>query len=218
MAREIISNYELFLQKLPKVVEIEKFAERADAVKHYFSKGGIMSISPIDEVSFPKLLYPNRLRIKGQIKDLNELRSQYHQRLVSWRKKFNDARVYFKVHNVKKFKEPLYWKHMSKYLTNNDYRNDADSVKLPVNLVADKRWKPMVKMFVNDLEYRKQLTQTVDESIVYAKDKKVARYAEELQAFRSEQSNRKIEELEKKLAEIDADIAALNEIAKWASM
>ena len=105
---------------------------------------------------------------------------------------------------------------MAKYFSDQDYRKDVDTVKLPVNLVADGRWKPMVKMFVNNLDYRKQLTQTVDESIVYAKDKKVAKYAETLQNFRSEQSGRKIEALEKKLAEIDADISALNEINKWA--
>ena len=149
---------------------------------------------------------------------MHKLRQLYHKRLVDWRKKLQQAQVYFTVNNVKKLKEPLYWKHMAKYLSNKDYRNDADKVKLPVNLVADRRWKPMVKMFVNDLDYRKQLTQTVDESIVYAKDKKVAKYAEELQSFRSEQSSRKIGELEKKLAEIDASINALQEINKWASL
>ncbi|MAG21913.1 MAG: hypothetical protein CL943_01225 [Candidatus Diapherotrites archaeon] len=217
MTRNIISNYALFSKKLPKSVDRAKYAERIEALKHYFSKGGIIRISDSSD-DFPKLLYPGKVRIKSQVDELHKLRQLYHKRLVDWRKKLQQAQVYFTVNNVKKLKEPLYWKHMAKYLSNKDYRNDADKVKLPVNLVADRRWKPMVKMFVNDLDYRKQLTQTVDESIVYAKDKKVAKYAEELQSFRSEQSSRKIGELEKKLAEIDASINALQEINKWASL
>ncbi len=215
MARQIISRYNDFSKKLPKSIDRSKFSERIDAIKHYLSKGGILSVAPVQS-SFPKLLYPSKLRIKSQVTELQELRAQYHQRLVSWKKKFQQAKVYFTVHGVKKLKEPLYWKHMAKYWSDSDYRKDSDSVKLPVNLVSDPRWKPMVKMFVNDLDYRKQLTQTVDESVVYAKDKKVAKYAEVLQNFRSEQSSRKIGELEKKLAEIDVDIAALQEISKWA--
>jgi hypothetical protein len=216
MGRQIISNFNGFSKKLPKTVDMAKFAPRLDAIKHYLSNGGILSIS-LQDSSFPKLLYPNKLRVKRQVNELQELRGHYHERLVSWRKKLQQAQIYFTVNNVKKLKEPLYWKHMAKYFSDSDYRKDVDTVKLPVNLVADGRWKPMVKMFVNNLDYRKQLTQTVDESIVYAKDKKVAKYAETLQNFRSEQSGRKIEALEKKLAEIDADISALNEINKWAS-
>ncbi len=216
MPRDIISDYTLFSKKLPKSVERGKHSSRIEALKHYFSKGGIISISPRDN-EFPQLLYPSKLRIKSQVAELQELRQLYHKRLVNWRKKLQQAQVYFLVNNVKKLKEPLYWKHMAKYLADPDYRKDADKVKLPAHLVADRRWKPMVKMFVNDLDYRKQLTQTVDESIVYASDKKVAKYAEVLQSFRSEQSNRKIGEIEKKLAEIDADISALQELGKWAS-
>lgn len=216
MGRQIISNFNGFSKKLPKDVDRAKFAPRMDAIKHYLSNGGILSISSQDS-SFPKLLYPNRMRVKRQVAELQELRGHYHERLVSWRKKLQQAQVYFTVNSVKKLKEPLYWKHMAKYFSDPDYRKDSDEVKLPVNLVADGRWKPMVKMFVNDLDYRKQLTQTVNESIVYAKDKKVAKYAETLQQFRSEQSGRKIAALEKKIAEIDANISALNELNKWAS-
>jgi len=216
MARDIISSFELFSKKLPKGIERDNYAERLDALKHYFSKGGIVSLSK-KENGFPMLLYPGKARIKTQVDGLQGLRQQYSQRLASWRKKKQQAKSYFTVQGIKKLKEPLYWKHLAKCAVDRDYKRDADKVKLPVNLVADSRWKPMVKMFVSNFDYRKQLTQTVDESIVYAKDKKVAKYAETLQDFRSKESGRKIGELEKKLSEIDADIAALQEIAKWAS-
>jgi hypothetical protein len=82
--------------------------------------------------------------------------------------------------------------------------------------VGDPRWKPMVKMFVNDIEYRKQLTETVTTSIVYKKDKKVARYADELKDFRMGASNRQMDDLQKKLDHISATEKALKEIQRWA--
>jgi hypothetical protein len=74
----------------------------------------------------------------------------------------------------------------------------------------------MIKMFVSDFDYRKQLSMTVRESIVYRSEKRVGRYATQQQQFRMKESGRKIAELEKKLAEIDLDIAALQELSKWA--
>jgi hypothetical protein len=74
----------------------------------------------------------------------------------------------------------------------------------------------MVKMFVNDLEYRKQLSETVKESIVYKKDKKVARYADELKDFRMKTSNKQIEDLNKKIEKLNTLETSLKELAKWA--
>jgi uncharacterized membrane protein len=73
----------------------------------------------------------------------------------------------------------------------------------------------MVKMFVNDLEYRKQLTETVSTSIVYKKNKKVARYADELKEFRMSASNKQMEDLQKKIDHIEATEKALKELQKW---
>jgi hypothetical protein len=75
----------------------------------------------------------------------------------------------------------------------------------------------MVRIFLEDTDYRKQLVQTVDESIVYKNNKRVAQYADLLQGFRMQQSGRQIEELQQKIAVLDADIAAIQEIARWAS-
>jgi hypothetical protein len=75
----------------------------------------------------------------------------------------------------------------------------------------------MIKMFVMDLEYRKQLVQTVDEGVAYRKNRKVAQYADLLQGFRMEQSGRMIEGLKKKIGAIEEDMAAMQELQKWAS-
>ena len=74
----------------------------------------------------------------------------------------------------------------------------------------------MVRMFVESIDYRKQLTETVQKSIVYRKEKRVARFADTLQDFRLEASNKKLNELEKKLSEIEAEQTTLQELQKWA--
>ena len=92
-----------------------------------------------------------------------------------------------------------------------DYRKDAESVKLPVHLVSDKKWKPMVKTFVEDIEYRKQLTETVNTSIIYKKNKRVAQFADELQGFRMTAADKQVKDLDGKLDELEKTEKALRE-------
>ena len=117
-----------------------------------------------------------------------------------------------------KLSDPLYWKHVAKTISDKDYKQDAEKVGLPVHLVADPKWKPMIKMFIEDLEYRKNLTETVQESIVYGKGKnKVAKYADDLQNLRSDVSSTQLKDIGAKLTELEEDINAFKIIEKWAS-
>ncbi|MBN2067492.1 MAG: hypothetical protein JW744_03420 [Candidatus Diapherotrites archaeon] len=216
MAREIVSSFVQLQRMLPKGFEGGFDSTRLVASKHYLSKGGVLHVSALQN-EWPRLLYPTRAHLKKKVEELDFLKAQYATRLSDWKKKFNEAKSYHTVQNIKKLKEPLFWQHMAKCAVDKDYRADSDKVKLPVSLVADRRWKPMIKVFLNDLDYRKQLVQTVEESIVYKESKKVAQYADLLQNFRMEQSNRKIDELERKIADLDADITAMHELSKWAS-
>jgi len=210
---QIISSFDKF-SKVCKGLAFEKNPERVSALKHYFSKGGVIQISP-GKNGWPKLIYPSPARLKQQINEVSALKGDFEKKQSDWRKKYFEASVYHITHNVKKLKEPLYWQHLAKAAADPDYRNDAAIVKLPVHLVADKRWKPMIKMFVTDLEYRKQLTETVQNSIVYKKDPRVAKFADTLQNFRMDESTKKIEFFQKKIDSLDQDISALNELLKW---
>ncbi len=216
MRKDLISSFDQLQKTLPKHFDLQSEAARVVALKHYLSKGGVLRIAH-SENAWPRLLYPTKTHLRKKSEETRLLRSKYDNRLGSWQRKFNDAKSYHSMHNLLKLKEPLFWKHMAKCAIDPDYRADSEKVKLPVNLVADSRWKPMVKMFVSDIEYRKQLVQTVGESIVYKKNKRVALYADLLQSFRMEQSNRKIDELKQKLAALDADINAMQELARWSS-
>lgn len=210
MASNIISSIKAF----DDAFEVPKDS-RYEALDKYFARGGVINAIKTSK-TWPKLIYPSPLRIETQIKELNELRSVYGGKLKDWNKKLRDAQNYHSKNQILKFSEPIYWKHVAKSLSDPDYKADSGNVDLPVHLVADPKWKPMIKMFVNDLEYRKNLVETVQNSIVYKKEKKVAKYADVLQDFRSEMSNSKIDQLTKKIEKLNLEIASLEAVRKWA--
>jgi len=207
----VLADIVSFEKKFPKA---PKKSERREALEKYFSTGGVIKAFPSD-TEWPKISYPSYMVLNTKLDEVKKKHNSYKEKLGGWKKSYNSASHYHQFNQIKKFKEPLYWKHLAKIVSNSDYRKDSDSVKLPAHLVADNKWKPMVKMFVNDLEYRKQLAETVNTSIVYKKDKKVAKYADDLQDFRMGASGKQIEGLDKKLAELEELEKALHEMQKW---
>ncbi len=207
----VVSNIEKFDEKFPNT---PKTGNRRDALIQYLKIGGVVKVYE-SEKEWPKITYPNYFVLDKKLKELKQKREIFEKNLNEWNKKYNAASKYHSTNQLKKLKEPLYWKHMAKMTLDKDYRKDAEQVKLPAHLVGDDKWKPMVKMFVNDLDYRKQLSETVRTSIVYKKDKKVAKYADELKDFRMNTSKKQMDELEKKLSEIKITENALKEIQKW---
>jgi hypothetical protein len=206
----MFSNIKTFEKKFPKL----KNNDRTKALEVYFNANGVIRAYP-SEKNWPKLTYPSCFVLEKKLSELKNKKSLFKKNLGSWEKKYSDAENYHKNNQIKKLKEPLFWKHQMKMLTDADYRNDVAQVKLPVHLVSDNKWKPMVKMFVTDLEYRKQLAETVRESIIYKKDKKVAKYADELKDFRMKTSDKQVKDLEKKIEKIDLLEKALKELLKW---
>lgn len=216
MPREIVSKLEDFLKACPPELKASEHHPRVKALKRYFETGGVVSLSPQDK-NWPKLLYPPKSKLQEQVNELERVRKQFETRLADWEKSNAAARQYHLRHSVLKFKEPLYWKHVAKRTLDSDYRKDAESVKLPAHLVSDPKWKSMVQMFVEDPEYRRQLADTVETSIVYKNNKQVARFASELQEFRIAQTKRQIDDLREKIASLKNEEATLKELINWAS-
>ena len=209
----IFSSYSDFSKKFKG---ISKDKERASSLKRYFERGGVVSVGNKIK-NWPKLLYPDALNLKQKIKELNERKAIYDKQYFAWKKKHSAAKNYELTQEVLKFKEPLFWKHTLKYATDKDYKKDVDSIKLPVNLVADKRWQPMIKMFVGDSEYRKNLVETVNYSIVYKNDKKLAKYAGQIKEFRMEVSSKALDKINEKVAVLNQQIKDLEQMSAWAN-
>lgn len=215
MQKGIISSFDKFAEANPSL-NLELTPQRASALKDYFSFGGFVSIIPFDSGAWPKLVYPSKQRILFQLKELEEHRKLFESKLNDWKKKHSEAKNYKTVISIKKFSEPVYWKHLAKKLTDKEYSASVDRVNLPVDLVSDKKYKPMIETFLNDQEYRRHLTEAFENSVVYKKDKKLAKHATNLQEFRKDVSHTKITELTKKVESINKNIFCLKEMMKWA--
>jgi len=208
----VIASLKDFDKAFPKC---PKDGPRRMALIRYFSINGVVKAVASDK-DWPKLGYPDTRVLDIKVKDIREKRKNYNEKLSEWKKNHFSASMYHQFNQVKKFGEPVYWKHLAKTISDSDYRKDANMVKLPAHLVSDKKWKPMVKTFVNDVEYRKQLAETVSTSIVYKKSKKVAKFADDLQDFRMDASQKQITDLEEKLDVLNKNEEALKEMQKWA--
>ncbi len=215
MPKGIISSFEQFKKTYGKTFSFDSDKERVEALKRYLAKGGFVRVLPSTNGSWPILLYPDKIKIKNHLSEVKKFKEIFEKKKGDWVRKRFQASTYFLFNDLKKFKEKLYWQHTLKLLSNKEYRKDAKKVSLPTKLVADKKWKPMIKMFVLDEDYRKQLVETLENSIVYAKDKKLAKYASALQEFRKEVSSKKINSIDSKLKEIEEDIKMLNVLQKW---
>jgi len=208
----VIASIKDFNKAFPKA---PKTGARREALERYFGINGVIKAQDTAK-EWPELTYPNVEVLESKIKESKERKKIFEGKLSEWKHKHFDASMYHQINQVKKFAEPLYWKHLAKSVSDKDYRKDADAVKLPAHLVADKKWQPMVKMFVNDVEYRKQLAETVSTSIVYKKNKRVAQFADDVQNFRMDASSKQMKELEEKIAALDKTESALKEMQKWA--
>jgi len=216
---EIISSYPAFEEKFKGAPFLSSKDQRLEALRKYFKKGGVARFASESKDSFPKLAYPSKSRVQQLSQDAKALKELLEKKAKDWRKTNSDAKAYhFKLH-AKKFANPLYWKHIGKKIADKDYRKDAETVKLPSELVADKRYKGMVEMFVNNLDYRKQLAETVKSSIVYnnaGTENRLAKYLDQLQDFRQGVSTTQITDLEKKLEELNSDLDMFAVMEKWA--
>lgn len=211
----IISSFPAFERRFKDSPILDSKGERIEALKKYLEYGGVISVND-NGSSWPKITYPSPLKLNADLSELAELRNNLSKKHKDWTKQKSDAKNYHAKHNVLKLSNPLYWKHKAKTMRDSSYRKASEQVKLPVHLVSDPRWKPMIKTFLEDPEYRQQLTETVQNSIVYTKEKRVAKYADTLNKFRSDVSETKITELGKKLSALDSRIAILRTMHKWA--
>ncbi|HIH16900.1 MAG TPA: hypothetical protein HA252_05850 [Candidatus Diapherotrites archaeon] len=215
MGKAVVSNFKAFAEKFPRVAQLPETDVRVQALKRYFERGSFVSVYASAGV-WPRLDFPTPLWIKGKIEEFKQQKARFAEKHRSWsilvhKDQFAAVRTL-----LAKFGEPLYWKHLAKVTFDVDYKQDAAKVSLPVHLVTEERWKPMIKMFVEDLDYRKQLAETVDTSIVYKNDKRVAKYADQLKGFRKSLSVKKRDMFQEKVDEISQDLEMYNEILKWA--
>ncbi|MEM4663117.1 MAG: hypothetical protein QXM75_03795 [Candidatus Diapherotrites archaeon] len=211
MREETISDYKTFKQKI-KI----KNEELEDALKRYFELGGVVRLKIVSAKEWPELVYPSKSRLQHLISERESTIKDLERQKAFWNKRLKKAERYYLAHFFKKYTKPIYWKHMLKFLVDKEYREDAKKVNIPVHLAADERWEPMIKTFVENEDYRKQLRTTFEESPIYKKNKKLANYSDQILDFRKQEAMRQIKEIDKKLEPLKKDIVALKKLLSWA--
>lgn len=214
LSKNIISSFDKFSQLFSDAADNEEHP-RIVALQRYFKGGGVISAMPA-RGKWPKLIYPPSERLRLQILHLSRQKREFEHSQREWEKRIVDAKLRTVKNKFFKYADPIFWKHVAKVFFDHDYRQDAHKVKLPLDLVSEKRWKPMIRMFVDDLDYRKQLTEAVEHSIVYKQDKRLAKFANELLDFRKNLSERKSGHFREKAKELEDDIWMLEQIHNWA--
>jgi arylamine N-acetyltransferase len=154
------------------------------------------------------------LRLQALLGQVEKNIAFFTEKEKEWKQQFNSAKISNIVSEVKKFTDKIYWKHLHKSLTDKQYRADYSKVKIPTKLAADSKYRPMLEMFVENPDYRRQLTETVSTSIVYAKDPRVAKCADSVREFRLKESEKKLDCFKEKLGSLYEDKKMLKTLQK----
>ena len=86
MAEQTISSLEVLEKKAG--LHGSRGKERKLALKHYFSRGGIVRVNldPENSDEWPALLYPTKLRLRARIREKEKLRANYLKKKKDWEK------------------------------------------------------------------------------------------------------------------------------------
>jgi len=91
MASNIVSSFKAFTESFK--VPDEKDA-RVEALKKYFARGGVVSAVKKSGSVWPNLIYPSPLRVKSQLKELQDLKDYFAKKRSEWDKRLKDAKSY----------------------------------------------------------------------------------------------------------------------------
>jgi hypothetical protein len=189
---------------------------RAKALEQYFSRRGIVQLDTDAKPNhWPALRYPHREKLSAQIDELTLKHRDHTSKKWHWQMTHLKASSKEMVAHAQKVTDPLYWKHLAKSVTDSQYRDDARAIDLHASLISDKKYRPMIDAFVNNEEYRKQLTETVKTSIVYKDHKGLAKHAGDRKKLQMDVSKSLVEKTHIQVVDAQEQLFALKELLKW---
>ena len=104
---------------------------------------------------------------------------------------------------------------MFKYITDKNYKDVFNNVKIPLHLVRDKRYSKVLETFLRDEDYRKRLSITIQHSFVYKNKRRVGGHFDTLTKHRVETAEKNIINLSDKLSSLDEELKTLSVVLKY---
>ncbi|MEK6970697.1 MAG: hypothetical protein AABW68_03295 [archaeon] len=189
---------------------------RTRALESYFSRRGVIQLDSMkDSGSWPVLAYPTSDKLRGMVADW-EVRHRIHA-AKKWQWQITHLRASSNgtIAHAKKVIDPLYWKHIAQSLTDAEYRSDSRRMDFHPSILMDEKYRPMMDAFVNNPDYRRQLSETVRTSPVYRDHKGLANQAKEKRKMKMEVAQSLIDKTGEQLKESRDQLFMLKELLRW---
>jgi hypothetical protein len=182
------------------------------ALAEYFNKGSLIKSSSKDKI---KIVYPSRLIISKETKELKRQIKLIKDKIKMWEKVKKDAKNYIKKLKVKRFFDKTYWKHTYKKFTDKEYKENFNKIKLSPELIVDPKLKKILQEFMTNESFREKLVKTMDESIVY-KEKGLGGQIVASIEIKDHIAGKKLKLLKSSLNKLEAYLCAYKLLLKWA--
>lgn len=216
MSVEVFDSLEKIKLRFSGAPFLDTNPRRAKALEHYFSKRGIVQLDTASNAGkWPVLSYPHAQKLQTQIDELTEKHRDHTSKKWHWQMTHLKASSKDMMAHAQKVADPLYWKHIAKSFTDGQYRDDARAIDLHASLISDKKYRPMIEAFVQNPDYRKQLTETVKTSIVYKDHKGLAKHADDRRQLQMDVSRSLVAKTHEQVVESQEQLFALKELLKW---
>lgn len=216
MVVEVFDSLEKLSARFKETPFFARESPRKRALAHYFSRRGIVQLElDAESKDWPRLVYPTPEKLEEQITSLERKHRDQSSKKKEWQATHFKASSKEVMAHAKKLTDPLFWKHVAKSATDSNYRADARTIDLHSSLISDAKYRPMIEAFVENPEYRKQLTETVKTSPVYKNHKGLAKHADDRRQLQLEVSKSMLEQSDEQLKDYHAQLSALRELLKW---
>ncbi len=184
-----------------------------DAIETYLDHGGVLKLERNGEGT-PDLIYPGKKRIKKQLKEVKRKEKYLKEELLKLRRKKRE-KDRDNLDPLKKSLSPIYWKHLYKKRTDDDYKEAYEEIDPPMSKVNDSEWKSMLKMFVNESEYRERLLEAARSEIAEGRGT-IEEQLKEREQFSKDLVDKRMKKLQNKLNKYKEKKKALKSLLKVA--
>lgn len=213
---EVFDSMEKIVLHFKGATFLDNNPRRKKALEHYFARRGVVQLEMNPKQSgWPALVYPTPEKLRMQVDEWENKHKDHAAKKWKWQMTHLQASSNEAVAHAKKVADPLYWKHVFQSLTNTDYRTDASLMNFHPTILTDEKYRPMMEAFVNNPDYRKQLSETVKTSPVYQNHKGLANQAKEKQKLKMDVSKSLIEKTSGQVKESQEQLFMLKELLNW---
>jgi hypothetical protein len=145
--------------------EIKKLPEEEKVVMDTFLReGGILKSTGKIKL---ELIYPSKDIVEKELAQLLPERSKVMEKIEQWHKIKKDSEEFIQNNKISKFAKGTFWKHKMKETFDKDYKEDFKKIKIPIEYIGDESMRKLMDEFINNKEYRQNLIETIESSIVY---------------------------------------------------